>query len=236
MRRDDPSFHLVVSAARGLGNLVERVVFLGGATTNLLITDPAAPSVRPTLDVDVVVEVASTMEYLRFERELARRGFVQDETPGAPRCRRIREGVRLDVMPDDPAISGFSNRWYPAVRATATRVELEPGLSIRLVTAPLFVATKLEAFLDRGDGDLFGSRDLEDIVALIDGRPELTTEVETAPGDVRRYLGTTLGELRARRGFRAAVQGHLPPDGTSQSRADIVLDRIASIRRVGERA
>ena len=142
MRRDDPSFRMVVAAARGLGDLVDEVVFLGCATTNLLLTDPAAPSVRPTLDVDVVVQVASTIEYLRLEGELERRGFLQDESRGAPRCRRIREGVRLDVMPTDAAILGFTNRWYPAVCATATRVELEPDLLIWLVTPPLFVATK----------------------------------------------------------------------------------------------
>jgi hypothetical protein len=236
MRRDDPSFRLVVSAARGLGDLVDQVVFLGGATTNLLLTDPAAPSVRPTLDVDVVVEVASTADYLRLERELERRGFLSDESPGAPRCRRIREGVRLDVMANDAAILGFSNRWYPAVCATATRVALEPDFSIRLVTPPLFVATKLEAFHGRGDGDLFGSRDLEDVVALIDGRGELPDEVAGAPAPVRGFLADALRELLARPRFGDAVRGHLPPDSTSQARATIVLNRIAVIQRAAEHA
>ena len=81
MRRDDPSFRLVVAAARGLGDLVDDFVFLGGATTNLLLTDPAAPAVRATLDVDIVVEMASVLDYLRLERELERRGFASDEPP-----------------------------------------------------------------------------------------------------------------------------------------------------------
>jgi hypothetical protein len=236
MRRDDPSFRMVVAAARGLGDLVDQVVFLGGATTNLLLTDPAAPSVRPTLDVDVVVQVATTVEYLRLGRELERRGFLQDESPGAPLCRRIREGVRLDVMPTDAAILGFANRWYPAVCATATPVELEPDLSIRLVTPPLFVATKLEAFRDRGEEDLFGSRDLEDVVAVIDGRVELPDEVASAPAEVRLHLARSLRELLAMPRFRDAVQGHLPGDPTSAARARIVLDRIEAICRLAERA
>lgn len=201
----------------------------------LLLTDRAAPSVRPTLDVDVVVQVASTVEYLRLEGELERRGFAQDESPGAPRCRRIREGVRLDVMPTDAAILGFTNRWYPAVCATATRVELEPDLSIRLVTPPLFVATKLEAFRDRGAGDLFGSRDLEDVIAVIDGRMELPDEVASAPAEVRRHLVTSLGELLALPRFRDAVQGHLPGDATSAARSRIVFDRIDAICRLSDR-
>jgi hypothetical protein len=115
------------------------------------------------------------------------------------------------------------------------RVELEPDLSIRLVTAPLFVATKLEAFRDRGAGDLFGSRDLEDVIAVLDGRLELPDEVASAHADVRRYLVTSLGELRALPGFRDALQGHLPSDATSVARTSIVLDRIDAICRLAGR-
>lgn len=43
--------------ASRLGPLREQVVFLGGATTALLVTDPAAPAPRPTKDVDVIIEV-----------------------------------------------------------------------------------------------------------------------------------------------------------------------------------
>jgi hypothetical protein len=231
MRRDDPSFRLVVAAARGLGDLVDDFVFLGGATTNLLLTDPAAPAVRATLDVDIVVEMASVLDYLRLERELERRGFASDETPGAPRCRRVFGHVRIDVMPTDPSILGFTNLWYPAVCATATPVELEPGVSIRLVTPPLFLATKIEAFRGRGRDDLFGSHDLEDIVAVIDGRPELAAEIGASPPDVRFYLAEALRDLLARPRFRDAVQGHLPSDAVSQARSQIVLDRIGEICR-----
>ena len=48
--------------------------------------------------------------------------------------------------------------------------EVEPGLRIRVVTAPYFVATKLEAFRGRGRGDYISSHDLEDLLAVIDGR------------------------------------------------------------------
>lgn len=43
-------------AADHLGSLLEEVVFLGGVTVELWISDPAAPEFRPTVDVDVVVE------------------------------------------------------------------------------------------------------------------------------------------------------------------------------------
>lgn len=138
MRFDDPG-QLILTVARGLGDLASQFVLVGGATTNLFITDWAAPAVRPTLDVDVVVEVATLIEYLRLEHELERRGFRADESP---RCRRIYDGVRIDVMPTDATIIGFSNRWYPDVFATAGTLHLQPDLTIGIVTPTLFIATK----------------------------------------------------------------------------------------------
>jgi len=54
---------MVIIVARRLGSMRDEVTFLGGASTSLLITDPAYPQVRPTLDVDVIVEIASRLEH-----------------------------------------------------------------------------------------------------------------------------------------------------------------------------
>ena len=99
----------------------------------------------------------------------------------------------LDVMPTDERILGFSNRWYgPAIGAAQTiRVGRH---DIRVVTTPYFLATKLEAFHGRGGHDYRASHDLEDIITVIDGRPELAAEVRTADADVRDYnCGTSPG-------------------------------------------
>jgi len=47
------SIDLLERGAAALGELVDEVVFVGGATIALWITDPAAPPPRPTKDVDV---------------------------------------------------------------------------------------------------------------------------------------------------------------------------------------
>mgnify|MGYP001576473414 CR=1 FL=1 len=64
------NIELINTVANRLGPLLDKVVFLGGAATGLLITDTAAPDVRPTLDVDVIVEISSRMEYYRLEESL----------------------------------------------------------------------------------------------------------------------------------------------------------------------
>lgn len=232
MRTDHPNLDLVRAVARALGALRERFVFLGGAATNLLISDPAAPAVRPTRDVDVVVEVSTTYEYLRVEGELRALGSTPDETPGAPRCRWVVAGVLLDVMSTDPTALGFASRWYPLAYQTARPIALETDLTIRVVAPPLFLATKLEAYRGRGKGDVFASRDIEDLIAVIDGRVELMEEIAAVEPEVRAFLRAEFEALLQMSDFQSAVAGHLPPDGASQARVDVVLSRIEAIARL----
>ena len=130
---------MIKDVARRLGPLRDRVAFLGGAATVLLITDPAAPEVRPTRDVDVIAEITSRIEYYRLEETLRELGFVQDVADEGPICRWSVGGLVVDVMPTDEKTLGFSNRWYRAAIRESVYVDLEPGLTIRLVSAPYFV-------------------------------------------------------------------------------------------------
>jgi len=66
------------------------------------------------------------------------------------RWRHTSSGVLFDLMPTDPAILGFSNRWYPEAVKSATHVRLSDRIVIRVISGPAFVATKLEAFVSRG--------------------------------------------------------------------------------------
>jgi hypothetical protein len=76
------SIALLEVAAAHLGALVSEVVFVGGATIELWITDEAAPEVRPTVDVDVVVDVATRSQLARFEQRLRAIGFREDQSSG----------------------------------------------------------------------------------------------------------------------------------------------------------
>src|SRR5882762_1197605 len=116
----------------------------------------------------------STLAFGECLREL---GFAEDTREDAPLCRWVHQGTILDVMPLNEEILGFSNRWYRAAMESAVRRRLLDDLEIRMVTAPYFAATKLEAFNGRGRGDFFGSRDLEDFIAVVDGRATLVAEI-----------------------------------------------------------
>ena len=93
----------------GLGPLCDEMVFLGGCATGLLITDPAAPPVRATRDVDVIVEVASLVEYHRISASLRELKFSEDRSEQAPICRWTGHGVLLDVMLTNADVLGFGS-------------------------------------------------------------------------------------------------------------------------------
>ncbi|BCG46215.1 hypothetical protein GEOBRER4_n1001 [Citrifermentans bremense] len=231
-RTVETNLAMIRRVAFRLGQIRERVVFLGGAATALLITDSAAPDVRITMDVDVIVEIATRGDYYRLSEDLRSAGFAEDIQEGAPLCRWQVEGIALDVMPTNEEILGFSNQWYPDALVHATTESIGDDMTIRVVTAPYFLATKIEAFRNRGRWDFYASHDMEDIVTLLDGRPEIVEEVASAPEDVKEFLAGEFARFLSHRSFLDALPGHLLPDMASQRRVPILLERINAIARL----
>lgn len=229
VRAVETNLEMIGHVAKRLGELRDRVVFLGGAATALLITDTAIPDVRITNDVDVIVEIASRGEYYRLAESLRDLGFAEDYSEDAPLCRWRIDGIAVDVMPTDEEILGFSNQWYPQALRTATTREIADNMAIRVVTGPYFLATKIEAFYSRGKGDFMVSHDMEDIVTLLDGRPELGEDVMTAPEEVRIFLAQTFNSFIQNRDFLDALPGHLLPDSASQQRIPLLMKKIRQI-------
>ena len=228
-RERNPNIQILEMAVAYLGPLADDMVFLGGCATGLLLTDIAAPPIRVTQDVDVITEVASLADYHRLSGQLRKRGFKEDQSSDAPICRWVAAGVVLDVMPTRPEILGFGNEWYQPALDAAVGVELPSGKRIRMVTAPYFLATKLAAFIGRGKGDYVTSHDIEDIVAVLDGRPEIVNEVRQVNETLRKHLMARFAALLRDKNFVAALHGHLPGDTASQARAPLVMERITGI-------
>lgn len=227
MNPNDPNVAMMEIVAHGLGeNLREQLVFVGGAVAGLLITDPAQPAIRPTEDVDLIVQAAVRADYQRVEKALRKQGFVNDISKDAPICRWHIGAVTVDVMPTLEDILGFSNRWYPLALATAERALLPSGTAIRLVTPPVFVATKFEAFADRGKNDYLFSHDLGDLISVIDGRDELIDECRCVDADLKDYLRKWMRRLLATPAFLDALPGHLPGDAASQARLPDLTDKL----------
>lgn len=128
MNLNDPNVGMMELVAERLGErLREDLVFVGGAVTGLLITDPGQPSIRPTEDVDLIMHATVRTDYQRVEKVLREQGFVNDMSRDAPICRWRVGAVTVDVMPTLKEILGFSNRWYPQALATAEMTSLPSG-------------------------------------------------------------------------------------------------------------
>jgi len=216
------------AAAAVLGPLVDEVVFVGGATVHLWITEPGAPPARATDDVDVICEIATRTEYYRLGDRLRERGLREAaDSPVLCRWQSAEPRLILDVMPTDPDILGFSNPWYEEAISTATTVALDSGAQIRAATPPLLIATKVCAWKGRGRGDLLASLDVHDVLTLIDGRPELVEETRSATLELRDYIRGELTALREEPYFGYVVEGAMASYGPlGADRARLVGDRI----------
>lgn len=99
--------------------------------------------------MDVIIEIVNYTQRQQLEEKLRKIGFTNDVESGIV-CRFKIQGIIVDIMPtDDPSI-GFSNKWYPAGFEHAVTYHFEEGEPARILTAPYFIATKLEAFKSRG--------------------------------------------------------------------------------------
>jgi hypothetical protein len=218
-------------AARVLEPMLGELVFVGGATIHLWLTEPGAPPVRATDDVDVICEVAARTDYYRLQSRLRERG-LHEAVDESVICRWKTDDppLVLDVMPTDPDIVGFSNEWYEEAISTAATVRLDSGAEILAARPASLVATKLCAWKGRGGGDLLRSLDVHDVLTLIDGRPELIEEVEVAQPSLRAYIRNELAELRAEPYFDYAVDGATATYGPSGAiRARLVQARIENL-------
>ena len=97
-------------------------------------------------------------------------------------------------------------------------MELEKKLTIKLVTPPYFLATKIEAFKGRGKGDYMASHDMEDIITVLDGRREIVDEIKSSSDELKTFLSTTFRRFLADKNFLDAIPGQLLPDRASQAR------------------
>jgi len=223
------NIELVECVAEAIEPLLGEIVLVGGCAVELLITAAAAPRPRAPLDVDAIIDIVTLTEYNRIEGRLKECGFVRDAVLEGPICRFYKGDLMLDLMTCDASVLGFGNRWYRRAFDEGVARRLPNGLSIRHVSAPCFLATKLVAFMDRGRGDLFGSKDFEDIVAVVDGRVELQAEFEAADAALRGYVAGELGRIAALPAFRDCLPGMIPQTDARAGRLDLLLQRFAHL-------
>lgn len=229
-RKSSRNIEMLGIVAEGLKGLKEEVVFVGGATVDLFITDPAASGTRETDDVDCVIELVGRAKYYALEEKLRALDFqhpMDEEKPVL--CRWKFRGIKVDLMPTDASVLGFGNRWYRDGMAHAEEFRLPNGERVSVFSVPYLLASKLEAFSGRGQGDFMASKDIEDIVALLDGCPDAEEKIVAAPAKVRGCLRQEFARLLADKTFLLSLEGHLGSGPGVRERLDRCLEILRNI-------
>ena len=198
------------TVAQALKPLNQKVVFVGGATIALYGNPDTSFEVRPTDDIDVVVELTTYGSFAELEGKLRQIGFVNDIEAKIV-CRYKINGITVDIMPTDPKVIGFSNQWYPEGFKRAILYHLSERESIYIFSLEYVIATKLEAFFSRGNTDFLFSRDFEDLVYFFENAEGIEDALGSCSGELKNYLVSSFTVLLQHDDFDEGLFAHLHP-------------------------
>jgi hypothetical protein len=224
----DRNIAMLQTVANGLGDLKDDMVFVGGAVAELYASNPELSDIRPTLDVDCVIEIHSKAAHAKLEDDLRAKGFANDTSKGAPICRWVYKDILVDVMPSDSDVLGFSNRWYQEGIENKISKTLPDGTEIFVFSPAYYLAAKIEAHNGRGGADLRQSHDFEDIIYMLDNCPELLENITKANESVKAYLKKECSKLLKNEGLIEGIESALPY-GSEEEATEIIMEIIRNI-------
>jgi hypothetical protein len=228
-----PSLNILMlqTVANGLGALKHEMVFVGGAVAELYADNPAASEIRPTIDVDCVIEIGSRLQFAQMEENLRARGFKNDSSEGAPICRWIYKDIKVDVMPTDSSVLGFSNRWYEAGIEIKISKTLPDGTEVFVFPPEYYLAAKFEAHNARGGNDLRQSHDFEDIIYILDNCSDILNAIRDSNPNVKMYLKNECQKLLENPNITEGIETALPY-GSGEESGDILGILIREIAEI----
>lgn len=225
-----PSTNIIMlqTVANGLGDLRDEMVFVGGVVAELYADNPAASEIRPTLDVDCVIEIGSRLAFAKLEENLRALGFSNDISKDAPICRWIYNDIKVDVMPTDSTVLGFSNRWYEEGIENKIAKILPDETEVFVFPPEYYLGAKFEAHNGRGGNDLRQSHDFEDIIYILDNCPDIFENINNSNQSVKDYLKNECISLYKNDGLTEGIESALPY-GSGEESTDLILELIQSV-------
>ncbi len=215
MKYNTLSITRIKAVYNALEELKDQVVFVGGAVVALYaereIQDP-----RPTDDVDILVEILNYKAQAALDEKLRKMGFTNDKESGIA-CRYLIHGIVVDVMPTTDRSFGFDSTWYAPGYHKAIPYQLDDKHTIRILPAPYFLATKLEAFGDRGNSNGRTSQDFEDIVFVFENRASIWDEIRSTDEDLKTFILDAVSTLLTEKHITEWIYGHTENRSTSST-------------------
>lgn len=176
----------IEQVAIGLKEINDTAVFVGGAVVSLYADDPSISEIRMTEDIDVTLEVNKYSDYVALEEKLQQKKFYPDPESTSI-VRHIYNGIPVDIIPNGAEISvSGTNKWYAYGNNDVRYVQIN-SQKIRVYSPAVFLATKLEAFKNRGV-DYRTSHDIEDVLYIIENNSGIVLDISKAHKDVRTFI------------------------------------------------
>ena len=217
----------ILKLDRRLEGVQFEFAFLGGSVLSLLVTNPDVDAIRVTKDVDVMMNIRTRSEFHKADKMLERLGFRHDTREDAPICRWIYDDVTVDVLPTTEDVLGWNSKWFAEALAESALITVGRR-KVRVVTAPYFVALKLEAFEDRGAGDFVTSADFEDVICLFNGRDSIVDEI-AACDRIRAGLARKFAGYLNSSGLEDAVEGFVQTETDPEVRREKILRMFRAV-------
>jgi len=212
--------------SKALGDLNDKVVYVGGAMVSLYVDDTAAEDIRPTKDLDLTFQLASYAELEQLQEELIAKGFTQN-AEDTDNCRFRYEDLKVDVMSTQSVGWAPSNPWFAKGFEKAITQTLDED-TIKLLPLPYFLATKMEAFFDRGIKDVYASHDLEDMAYLLNYTTDVDKQILAADQEVKQFLIEKFKHLKNDSTILTAIRRSLY-FSQADERMEIILQRIQNV-------
>ncbi len=219
---------VVEKVANGLGDLNNEVLYIGGAVVGLYVTDVGAEQPRPTKDVDITVQVSSYSEMEKLREDLATKG-IYPASGETIMYRYTFDGILIDFIPFEDTPLGPTNIWLKPGFDKSRTITIGDQL-IRILPVNYYLATKWEAFKDRGS-DPRMSHDFEDIIYVVDNNKELVKEVAKSEEKLLNGLKEITSFILNHKSSKEIVECHINPF-TVEIRSEIVFSKLKEIDKM----
>ncbi len=222
---------ILLAFVKELGDLNSNVVITGGITLFLYLDSTLNEQigVRATQDIDIILNTETRSDYYKFIFKLKEKGFK--EIMQEKNIAKLQKGeLIIDIIPTRKDILGFTNRWYKNgfKKAQTVFIGNYKEFSLKILRPPYFLATKLEAFFSRGIKDIFTSKDLDDIIFLINVRKNLKKEIKEEDIELQKFIKEKLRELLDNEKALEFIKGYFY---SQPERSDIILKRIKELTK-----
>jgi hypothetical protein len=200
-------------------------VFAGGCAMALYASDEKAQR-APAQWLDVIANSQTEMEYGGLCVALRESGFMEVQGPEG-RSRWIFGPLEVHVWNVESRYSPFSSRFIQEAFKAPRRYPLD-GEKLKILHPAYLLALKLEAFQLRGMNNFQSSIDLDDLIYVINARPELPFDLKLTTAPIRSFITKGLAELKTKQNFQQACKRLIP----DEARHTIFSKQLSDVIRV----